>query len=185
MSIKPSLLFKVIIAGDACVGKTTLLHRYIEGRFSFDTKMTIGSDMFHKMVLLKDGRACSLQIWDFGGQERFRFLLDQFVRGAFGAFLMYDLTQRTSFNNLPEWEAFLRQYDITLPIILLGGKYDLEDSIEVDDDSAIKFMKKYNISGFYKVSSKTEYNIKEVFEALTYTIINHLGLNNINESCET
>ena len=71
------------------MGKTTMLNVYVHNKFLFDTKMTIGSDIFHKMFTLKNGLVCSLQIWDFGGQERFRFLLDSFVKGAMSAFLMF------------------------------------------------------------------------------------------------
>lgn len=182
--IQPSIIFKVLTAGDGGVGKTTMLHRYIEGKFSFDTKLTIGADMLHKILTLKDGRAVSLQLWDFGGQDRFRFLLDGFVRGASGAFLMFDLTDRITFRNLPKWERIVRKYDATLPILLLGGKYDLEDSIEVDDDAALEFVEKNNCSGFFKVSSKTGFNVNDVFEELTYTMINYKGLSKVNQSVE-
>ncbi|MFX1258774.1 MAG: Rab family GTPase [Promethearchaeota archaeon] len=182
--IQSSLILKVITAGDGGVGKTSMLRRHIEGKFSFDTKMTIGVEIFHKVVSLKDGNVCSLQLWDFGGQERFRFLLDNFALSASGAFLMYDLTDKKTFKNLPEWERIVRKYDSTLPILLLGSKYDLEDHIEVNDDSALEFVERYKISGFYKVSSKTGYNIDEVFETLTNIIISEKIKRSMNQSVE-
>ncbi|TFG02975.1 MAG: GTP-binding protein [Promethearchaeota archaeon] len=182
--IQPSLIFKIIIGGDGGVGKTTMLHRYVNGRFLFDTKMTIGTDIFHKILTLKEGPVCSLQLWDFGGQERFRFILDSFLKGAAGAFLMFDLTNYISFNNLPKWLNIVRKDDPTLPILLLGSKYDLVDSITVDDDLVSEFVEDNNISGYCKVSSKTGYNINFVFESLVSTIINHRQLTIVDQSME-
>jgi len=150
-----------------------MLHRYIEGKFSFDTKMTIGVEIFHKIVTLKNGYTCSLQFWDFGGQERFRFFLDNLVRGAMGAFLMYDTTDRYTFDNLPKWVDIVRKYDPTLPIVLLRAKCDLTEKAEVSDESTKEFMELCKISGFYRVSSKTGYNINEAFEALTNIIVDY------------
>ena len=180
--IQPSLIFKIIIGGDGGVGKTTMLHRYVNGRFLFDTKMTIGTDIFHKILTLKEGPVCSLQLWDFGGQERFRFMLDDFVKGAAGAFLMFDLTIFSSFLNLPKWINLIRKDDPTLPILLLGSKYDLIDSIIVDDEMAREFVENNNISGYYKVSSKTGYNVDGVFESLVSTIIEYRKITIANQS---
>ena len=183
--IRPSSIYKIIIAGDGGVGKTTMLHRYIEGKFSFNTKMTLGSDIFHKILTLEDGSLCSLQIWDFAGQERFRFLLDTFVKGAAGAFLMYDLTSWHSLTNLEEWEKIVRKYEPTLPIVLIGGKSDLTDDIKVADDAALEFTEKYNISGFYKTSSKTNYNVSEAFDALVSVVRDYMSQDSANQSIET
>ena len=182
--INPSLIFKIIIAGDGGVGKTTMLHRYVKGTFLFDSKMTIGTDIFHKILTLKEGPVCSLQLWDFGGQERFRFMLDNFVRGAAGAFLMFDLTVYNSFNNLPKWIKIARNDDPTLPILLLGSKYDLIDSITVDDELVREFVEDNNISGYIKVSSKTGYNVNVVFESLISAIIDYRQLTFVDQSME-
>jgi len=182
--ILPSMIFKVVTAGDGDVGKTTMLQVYVEGKFSFDTKMTIGSDIFHKKLTIKEGNTVSLQLWDFGGQKRFRFLLDKFVKGASGAFLMYDLTSQDSFNNLPEWVSIIRKFDPNIPILLLGSKYDLKDSIKVDNENALEFVEEFKLSGFYKTSSKTGYNINEVFEILTHLMIDYKGLAAVNKSIQ-
>ncbi|GAH39257.1 unnamed protein product, partial [marine sediment metagenome] len=87
---KPRVL-KIITTGEGGVGKTTLLHRYVEGIFLADTKMTLGVEFFLKELDL-DGNKILLQIWDFGGQERFRFLLQNYIMGAKGALLLFDLT---------------------------------------------------------------------------------------------
>ena len=181
---KPSLIFKIIIGGDGGVGKTTMLHRYVNGTFLFDSKMTIGADIFHKVITLREGLDCSLQLWDFGGQERFRIILDSFVRGAAGAFLMFDLTDFKSFMNLPKWINIIRKDDPTLPILLLGSKYDLIESIMVDDQYVRQFVENNNISGYCKVSSKTGYNVDGVFEALVNTIIEYRKITIADQSME-
>jgi small GTP-binding protein len=182
--INPSLVFKIIIAGDGGVGKTTILHRYIEGNFLYEAKMTIGTDILHKVLTLKEGPVCSLQLWDFGGQERFRFMLDDFVKGAAGAFLMFDLTDFKSFMNLPKWIKIVRNDNPTLPILLLGSKYDLIESIMVDDEYVRQFVENNNISGYCKVSSKTGYNVDGVFESLVSTIIDYRKITRANQSME-
>ncbi len=182
--INPSLVFKIIIAGDGGVGKTTILHRYIEGEFLYEAKMTIGTDILHKVLTLNEGPVCSLQLWDFGGQDRFRFMLDDFVKGAAGAFLMFDLTVFKSFMNLPKWINLIRKDDPTLPILLLGSKYDLIESIMVDDEYVRQFVENNNISGYLKVSSKTGYNVNEVFESLVSTIIDYRKITTANQSME-
>ena len=183
--METSFKFKIITAGDGGVGKTTLLRRYIDGKFSFDSKMTVGVDIFHKMIILDDDIVCSLQLWDLGGQEMFRTMLDSFASGANGGFLMYDLTNQTSFDNLLEWLAIARKNDKNCPLLLIGAKNDLKDSIEVDDESAFEFVKKYNLNGFFDVSSKTGYNIDKVFKTLTKTVLNYKDLSPLNKSIET
>ncbi len=98
LSMPKKYILKILTAGEGGVGKTTLLHRYVEGKFSGDTKMTIGVEFFLKEMEL-DGNQCTLQLWDFGGQERFRFLLDSYVMGAKGALLMFDLTRPMTLEN--------------------------------------------------------------------------------------
>ena len=111
-------------------------------------------------------------------------MLDNFVRGAAGAFLMFDLTDFKSFNNLAKWVNLVRNDDPTLPILLLGSKYDLLDSICVDDEDARQFVEDNNISGYCKVSSKTGYNVNGVFESLVSTIIEYRHLTLVKSSME-
>ena len=96
--------FKVCVLGDGGAGKTTLLTRFIDNRFNINSKMTIGVEIFRKTLTLGENLKCELQIWDFGGQERFRFFQDGFVLGAQGAIVALDLTARLmAINRLKEW----------------------------------------------------------------------------------
>ena len=163
-------ILKILTAGEGGVGKTTLLHRYVEGKFSAETKMTIGVEFFLKEVEI-DQKHCTLQLWDFGGQERFRFLLESYVLGAKGALLMFDLTRVMSLENLDQWIKIVRKGDPNLPVLFLGTKFDLEDEIQVDDNYARLFLNEFNLIDFLKISSKTGENVQEAFDILTRKIL--------------
>jgi len=163
-------ILKILTAGEGGVGKTTLLHRYVEGRFSAETKMTIGVEFFLKETVV-DEKQCTLQLWDFGGQERFRFLLESYVLGAKGAMLMFDLTRISSLENLEQWLNIVRKGDPNLPVLFLGTKLDLADEIQVDDDYAESFLNEYNLIDFLKISSKTGENVSQAFNKLTNKIL--------------
>ncbi|MBA7532349.1 hypothetical protein ES705_24575 [subsurface metagenome] len=163
-------ILKILTAGEGGVGKTTLLHRFVEGQFSADTKMTIGVEFFLKELDL-DGKQCTLQLWDFGGQERFRFLLESYVLGAKGALLMFDLTRPMTLENLQQWVTICRKGNANLPILFLGTKIDLVNDIMVDDDYALSFKEKFELFDYMKISSKSGENVLEAFELLTKKIL--------------
>ena len=163
-------ILKILTAGEGGVGKTTLLHRYVEGKFSADTRMTIGVEFFLKETEI-DGKQCTLQLWDFGGQERFRFLLESYVLGAKGALLMFDLTRMMTLENLEQWLKIVRKGDPNLPVLFLGTKLDLTEEIQVDDDYAMSFLEEYNLIDFLKISSKTGENVSNAFNILTQKIL--------------
>jgi len=163
-------ILKILTAGEGGVGKTTLLHRFVEGQFSADTKMTIGVEFFLKEIEL-DGKQCTLQLWDFGGQERFRFLLESYVLGAKGALLMFDLTRPMTLENLQQWVTICRKGDENLPILFIGTKIDLANDIMVDDDYALSFQEKFKLFDYMKISSKSGQNVLEAFELLTKKIL--------------
>lgn len=94
-----AILLKIITAGDGGVGKTTLLYRYIEGRFLANTRMTIGVEFFLKELNI-EGKKILLQVWDFGGQDHFRPLLKNYAVGARGALLLFDLTRPSSLERI-------------------------------------------------------------------------------------
>lgn len=163
-------ILKILTAGEGGVGKTTLLHRYVEGKFSANTRMTIGVEFFLKETEI-NGNQCTLQLWDFGGQERFRFLLESYVLGAKGAMLMFDLTRMSSLENLEQWLNIVRKGDRDLPVLFLGTKLDLADEIQVDDDYALSFLEEFNLIDFLKISSKTGENVGQAFSKLTKKIL--------------
>ena len=163
-------ILKILTAGEGGVGKTTLLHRYVEGKFSADTRMTIGVEFFLKEINI-DSLHCTLQLWDFGGQERFRFLLESYVLGAKGALLMFDLTRPMTLENLDQWVNLVRKSDPHLPIIFLGTKNDLENEIMVNDDYALSFKEEFGFFDYLRISSKSGENVGQAFNLLTKKIL--------------
>jgi small GTP-binding protein len=168
-------ILKILTAGEGGVGKTTLLHRYVEGKFSAETKMTIGVEFFLKESII-DEHQCTLQLWDFGGQERFRFLLESYVLGAKGALLMFDLTRPITLDNLETWINIVRKGNPDLPVLFVGTKTDLVDEIMVDDDYAQEFQETFNLFDFIKISSKSGDNVHVAFEKLTRKILERQGV---------
>ena len=170
-----SMLLKVITAGDGGVGKTTLLYRYVEGRFLADTRMTLGVEFFMKKVKV-EGNKVNLQLWDFGGQEHFRPLLISYAKGARGALLMFDLTRPNSLNRIDEWVGICRNEDPELPIIFLGTKLDLLESITVEEKYILELKEKYGFFEFLKTSSKTGTNVNIAFQLLATEIVKKLEI---------
>jgi len=165
-----SIVLKVLTGGDGGVGKTTLLHRYVEGKFSSETKMTIGVEFFLKELIIDDQKVL-LQLWDFGGQERFRFLLKSYVIGARGALLMFDLTRAMSLERIPEWVNICRKENPNLPILFLGSKADLIDDMNISKDYIMSYKEDFNLYDYLEVSSKTGQNVEYAFESVTREIL--------------
>lgn len=173
--IPKKYILKILTAGEGGVGKTTLLRRFVEGTFFQSTKMTIGVEFFLKTIHLGDNEI-TLQLWDFGGQERFRFLLESYVLGAKGALLMFDLTRINTLDKLDSWLDIVRKNDPKLPILFVGTKTDLGEEIMVDDDYAMSFMEPMDLFDYLKVSSKSGENVEEVFQLLTLKILERQGI---------
>ena len=161
--------WKIMMLGDASVGKTSLTIRYISGFFLEDLKLTIGVDFYSKTTSFK-GKKVKLQIWDFGGEERFRFLLHQYCKGANAAFFLYDITNRLSLDHLPDWTQIIREHAGDVPIMLVGSKVDLKQYRVVSREEGILAAKKYNLSAFVELSSKTGENVEEAFTLITETL---------------
>jgi small GTP-binding protein len=166
--------FKIIIFGDAGCGKTTLTQRFLTNLFVSDQTMTIGVD-FEVKSLTVDEQKVKLQIWDFGGEERFRFLLPTYVRGARGGLFLYDITNFSSIAHIDDWLSVIRKEiraEDIFPIIVVGGKADLVESREVSSAEGIKIAKLRNVNGFIETSSKSGENVEKTFEALTRLMLN-------------
>ncbi|MBY8990226.1 MAG: GTP-binding protein [Candidatus Lokiarchaeota archaeon] len=159
-------MFKVCLFGDGGVGKTTLISRYLTDVFKGGSEITIGVDFHIKKMEIQEKRI-SLQIWDFAGEERFRFLLPSYVLGASGGIFMFDITRYSSLRNFQDWLNIVRQgYKGPLeqiPILMVGSKLDLEYKRAVSRDEAFELAKKNNLFGYIECSSKDGQNVQEVF----------------------
>ena len=177
-------VFKICIFGDGGVGKTTLVNKYLTGVFKNST-MTIGID-FHIKTLDIDGIKVRLQIWDFAGEERFRFLLPSYIIGASGGIFMYDITRFSSLKNLNNWLEVLNNkasaIEEQIPILLVGGKIDLEEKRAIDKEMGFETAKENNLCGFIETSAKTGQNVDLIFETITRKIIKEAGIFELNPS---
>jgi len=158
--------WKVMMLGDANSDKTSLTIRYISGFFLEDLKLTIGVDFYSKTTNY-DGKKIKLQIWDFGGEERFRFLLHQYCKGANAAFFLYNITIRNSLASLPDWTHIIREHAGDIPIMLIGTNVDLIEKRAVTREEGIEVAKKYNLSSFIELSAKTGQNVEKAFDVIT------------------
>ena len=161
-----SYIIKLVLLGEANVGKTSLVYRFIENKFRENYKSTLGVNLLKKDIEHSTYGSVSAQIWDLGGQERFRYLLENFVMGARGALLLFDLTRMPKIGDILEWVNIARLHDLNLPILLIGTKSDLEDVIAVDDDSALHLKNTFNMIDYIKTSAKTGFNIEELYKEL-------------------
>ncbi|MHA1727743.1 MAG: Rab family GTPase [Promethearchaeota archaeon] len=162
-------LFKMLLAGAGGCGKTTFLNRFTKGNFSSNTKMTIGVDFAVHFLEIPAYGNVTLQIWDFGGEARFRTMLPSFCLGASGCLMLFDLVRLYTFYELQDWLKIIKSNTNNIPIILLGSKFDLLDSSEnlaIKPDEISEFIKENNLSGYFNISSKSGKNIQESFRRI-------------------
>ncbi|KKK44068.1 hypothetical protein LCGC14_1013220 [marine sediment metagenome] len=172
--------FKIVICGASSVGKTSLFNRYCFNSFNFDTSPTIGIN-FHSINLKINNEKKPNEprdyyvvnsIFDFGGQERFKPLVSQFLEGSSGGLLVFDSVNKPSFEQLDFWFEQLIKNTISpeIPIILVGSKSDLikkTPKSEIVNDSVINdYVKEKQLEGFYNTSSLENYNVLKVFKEL-------------------
>ena len=176
-NITSNLQFKLPIIGDAGVGKTTLTHRYLHGLFKQSYHGTIGVDFFLKKFEI-DGKKISLQIWDFAGEEKFRFLLPGIINGANGTIFMFDITRYVTFENLSNWLSVFKtaneNHNQTVPALLVGSKTDLEGIRTVPSKEAKSFAQDNNLIGYIECSSKNGENVEELFRKITKIMLEKL-----------
>ncbi|HMF30912.1 MAG TPA: GTP-binding protein [Candidatus Lokiarchaeia archaeon] len=168
--------FKLILFGDGAVGKTTLAHRYVTGSFKEDTLITIGVE-FHVKSISIDGENVDLQLWDLGGEERFRFILPAYALGAQGGVFLYDITSPLSLSHMGEWLAVLRGQAHDVPVIMAGTKADLDTRRKVFTEEAAEMGGKYGIPNIIEVSSKTGQNVDLLFETISRMMIEQITKN--------
>eukprot|EP00027_Filamoeba_sp_ATCC50430_P005346 CAMPEP_0168558310 /NCGR_PEP_ID=MMETSP0413-20121227/9903_1 /TAXON_ID=136452 /ORGANISM="Filamoeba nolandi, Strain NC-AS-23-1" /LENGTH=206 /DNA_ID=CAMNT_0008589425 /DNA_START=26 /DNA_END=643 /DNA_ORIENTATION=- len=164
---KKKVLKKIILVGDSGIGKTSFLNMYINKKFSNQYKATIGADFLTKEVDI-NGTTATLQIWDTAGRERFQSLGVAFYRGADGAFLLYDITNKRSFESIPQWrdEFKLQSGKDDIPLVLVGLKSDLGAQRAVSTKAAQAVADAWGIP-FMEVSSKENINIDESVRKLS------------------
>lgn len=172
MSENFDYLLKIIVVGDGGVGKTAIAVRFAEGVFREDYKMTIGVDFSIRLIdipINDEIRKVKWQIWDLGGQERFSYTRPLYYKGAVGGLIVFDLTDRISFDHLDRWFAEVEKSCVSIPLLLVGNKADLPGR-QVNREEGEALARSRN-SIYYESSAKSGQSINAIFEKLGKIII--------------
>ena len=174
MSEEYDYLFKSIVVGDGGVGKTALTLRFSKDFFTEDYKMTIGVDFHVKTITIDTNEGpikAKLQLWDTGGQERFSSIRPMYYRGSLGAVLVFDLTNSSSFDHLPQWiEEVRANIQAEIPLLLVGNKSDLLDQRAVSLEEINHFTRDFNLY-YMETSAKTGEGVGDCFYILACLMI--------------
>ena len=159
------LQFKLVLLGDSAVGKSSLVLRFVRGQFFEYQESTIGAAFLTQTVPVND-TTVKFEIWDTAGQERYHSLAPMYYRGAAAAIVVYDITNRDSFNRAKAWVKELqRQGNPNIVIALAGNKADLTPKRKVEPDEAQSYADENGIF-FMETSAKTAANVNELFVAI-------------------
>ena len=166
-------LFKYIIIGDSAVGKSNILLRYIHERFNEEFQSTIGVEFGAKNIEINN-KICRVQIWDTAGQESFRSITRAYYKNSVCACVVYDITNRNSFQNVQLWiDDCKKQTPKTVLLVLIGNKLDLESKREISYEEGRSFAIDNNML-FFETSAKTGENIEELFNKSAQTIVENI-----------
>eukprot|EP00403_Amphidinium_massartii_P010179 CAMPEP_0178415804 /NCGR_PEP_ID=MMETSP0689_2-20121128/23739_1 /TAXON_ID=160604 /ORGANISM="Amphidinium massartii, Strain CS-259" /LENGTH=206 /DNA_ID=CAMNT_0020037133 /DNA_START=72 /DNA_END=692 /DNA_ORIENTATION=- len=158
-------LFKVLLIGDSAVGKSSLLLRFADDVYNASYNSTIGVD-FKIRTVLKDQKTIKLQLWDTAGQERFRTITQSYYRGSHGIIVVYDVSDRQSFNNVKYWLEEVGKYAAPGAVrLLVGNKCDLLSKKAVSTEEAKEFADERGIA-FLETSAKQAHNVDAAFDTL-------------------
>ena len=174
MNIKSDFdyLVKLALLGDPSVGKTNIVIRFVDHTFSLNTTSTIGYDYKSKKISIGKEKLF-LQIWDTAGQERYMALNKTILQKADGIMLVYDISQRETFNNIQKWIDTIKEHNDKLPIILIGNKTDKKDERIVDILEGKKLAEDHNIT-FLETSALNGENIDKAFINFSNIVLDFL-----------
>ena len=169
-------MLKIILIGDSSVGKTNLLTRFVKNEFNQQSKPTIGVDFFSKTVQV-DKKSIKAQIWDTAGQERFKSFSSAYYNGSHGAIIVYDITNKDSFENVKSWVQELKTHleFEKLVVMLIGNKSDLEDKRAVTEEQGRNLSE--SIEAFFMETSAFKNGAGEVGKAFMVVIEEILNKN--------
>ena len=159
------ILFKIILVGDTSVGKTNIINKYIKNEFHDDLNATIGVEFSHKQFTV-DNHKIKAQIWDTAGQERYKAITRAYYKGAKGAFIVYDITRKETFDNIDKWRnELINSCNQEVTIMLIGNKCDLEEQRQINTEQGEEKAKSFGFS-FLETSAYSGENLEKGFEML-------------------
>ena len=156
-----SCTIKLFVLGNFAVGKTSLINKFIYNKFREIYLPTIGFDYTSKNIILPNEKKVKISFHDTAGQERYRSIAFNLINSADGIILTYDITNRESFNAIPDWINSIREHKGEyFPIVLIGNKCDLEEERELKTIEGKELARKYGFL-FFEASSKEGNNVQE------------------------
>lgn len=162
--------FKIILIGNASVGKTSIFNKFINGEFSKTYKSTITVECKSKYLKLDKNLFAKLNIWDTCGTEIYRAVTQQYYRGAQGAIVIFDLTQQNTFNDLKKWIKDIKSCgEKNIQILIVGNKLDLIGQRKVTQSQAVNFCRENNYK-YIEASAKDGTNILKIFEEMSFDL---------------
>ena len=174
---------KLMIIGDSGVGKTNFIFQFTEGRFSSLHVTTVGFDYKSKIVKLpKSKKNVKLQIWDTAGQERYMAINKNLFQKVQGIILMYDLTNRDSFEHVTNWLNLIKQTVTSKTIILVANKLDLEEEKRIVSEEEGEQIAKDNNILFFEGSGASGQNVDKIFTSIAELIYTNLMEDRNNDS---
>ena len=180
MTSNYNLIFKIVLIGDSNVGKTNILSKYLQNEFNPDSKATVGVEFGSKTFNINDN-VIKAQIWDTAGTEKYRSITNAYYKGAKGAFVVYDITKKSSFNNIDKWLFDLKNNgDENINIILVGNKIDLENDRDVTTEEGEK-KAILNKASFIETSAKNGNNIEKAFNLMIENVHENFKKENENK----
>ena len=175
-------IFKIILAGDSCVGKSNIFSYYLNSTFEEKYEETIGAKLGSKIVEINN-KKIKLQIWDISGKEEYRQVINVIFKDALGSIIIYDITQKQTFHNIDKWIKDIKDYgDKNISILLIGNKSDLSNKREVLLEEGINKSKKFN-TNIMETSALNGEKINEAFNELINKIY-QTNSNYINHNIE-
>ncbi|OHT11227.1 small GTP-binding protein [Tritrichomonas foetus] len=157
---------RAVLCGEASVGKSSILRRFSENVFFENSSTTIAGAFLSRFVELNH-EVINLEIWDTAGSERYHSVIPSFFKNAGVVAIVYDITSRQSFENLPFWVDFaISNSPVQTPIFIVGNKADLYDRRNVTFEEAKAFSNHNHAAGFIETSAKTGEQIEGLFTLL-------------------
>ena len=183
MSKNIDLQYKLLVLGESSVGKTSLLMRYAEDKFE-STVQTIGVDFKNKYIIYNNKRI-QLELWDTAGQERFKGIAKNYFHAANGVILVFDITNKDSFNKLKYWiDEGKTNVGQDTEIIIAENKVDLENERKVNKDTINEFGKKMGFE-ILETSAKTGQGVDEIFKRLVSRLYSNKKIGKVKDDNST
>ncbi len=163
--------YKLILGGDGAVGKTSMVHRFVEGTFTKDYKSTIGTSIMKKECQFDELKSkVRFIIWDLAGQSQFKRVRQSYLANAEAGILVFDVTNLSSYENIENWYKEIIVASPKISLIMVGNKIDLEDQRIVAFEEGEKIAKKLGLT-YIETSAKTGENINDAFRILALQIV--------------